>query len=184
MNSVELYKPGSVFKLSKLKMEKKKGNRNATSLVEIKKELQTLEPAALQEMCLRLAKHKKENKELLAYLLFEAHDEQGYINNVKEELGDLFKTLPPGNLYYVKKTMRKILRFTNRQIKYSGLKQTELELRIYFCNKMKEARIPLPPGSVLFNLYQQQRLKIMAALARLPEDLQFDYEREIANLSP
>jgi len=156
----------------------------ATSLTEIKKELQSLDPATLQDMCLRLAKYKKENKELFGYLLFEAHDEQGYINNVKEELGELFKTLPRANLYFVKKTLRKILRFTNRQIKYSGLKQTELELRICFCGKMKETRIPLHPGTVLHNLYQQQRLKISAALARLPEDLQFDYQREIANLSP
>ena len=153
-----------------------------TSLSEIKKELQTRDPATIQDMCLRLAKHKKENKELLAYLLFEAHDEQGYINSVKEELGEQFKALPPGNPYYIKKTLRKILRFTNRQIKYSGLKQTELELRICFCNKMKEARIPIHPGTVLFNLFQQQRLKITAVLAKLPEDLQFDYEREIATL--
>jgi len=155
----------------------------ATSLIEIKKELQTLDLPAMQAMCLRLAKNKKENKELLGYILFESHDEQGYINNVKEELTELFKTLQAGNLYYVKKTLRKILRFTNRQIKYSGLKQTELELRICFCGKMKETRIPLHPGTVLHNLYQQQRLKISAALARLPEDLQFDYQREIANLS-
>ena len=156
----------------------------ATSLSEIKKELQTLDPASIREMCLRLAKHKKENKELLGYLLFEAPDEQGYINTVKEELGELFKTLPSGNVYFIKKTLRKILRFTNRQIKYSGLRQTELELRICFCSKMKEARIPLHPGTVLFNLYHQQRLKISAALEKLPEDLQFDYQREIANLSP
>jgi len=155
----------------------------ATSLIEIKKELQTLDLPAMQAMCLRLAKNKKENKELLGYILFESHDEQGYINNVKEELTELFKTLQAGNLYFVKKTLRKILRFTNRQIKYSGLKQTELELRICFCGKMKETRIPLHPGTVLHNLYQQQRLKISAALARLPEDLQFDYQREIANLS-
>ncbi len=140
--------------------------------------------ATLRGMCLRLAKYKKENKELLGYLLFEAHDETGYINAAKEELGELFKTLPPSNLYLVKKTLRKILRFTNRQIKYSGLKQTELELRICFCIKMKEARVPLRPGTVLFNLYQQQILKIAAAQATLPEDIQFDYQREIANLSP
>jgi hypothetical protein len=159
------------------------GNMKAPSLNEIKKELQLQDAATIHDLCLRLAKHKKENKELLGYLLFEAHDEQGYLNTVKEELGELFKTLPPGNLYLIKKTLRKILRFTNRQIKYSGRKQTELELRICFCRYMKEARIPFPPGTVLFNLYQQQQLKISAAMAGLPEDLQFDYQREIANLS-
>ena len=37
----------------------------AATIHEIKQELVTLKPAALSELCLRLAKFKKENKELL-----------------------------------------------------------------------------------------------------------------------
>jgi len=128
---------------------------------------------------MRLAKYKKENKELLNYLLFEAHNEQAYVENVKEGLNELFLTLPSSNVYLIKKTLRKILRFANKQIKYSGIKQTELELRIFFCGKVKEAKIPLHTGTVLFNLYQMQLKKIEAALSKLPEDLQADYEREL-----
>lgn len=152
---------------------------NTASLQEIKKELHTLDQEAVESLCNRLAKYKKENKELLTYLLFEAHDERAYIENVKEELRELFKTLPSSNLYLIKKTLRKILRFANKQIKYSGIKQTELELRIFFCTKMKEAKIPRVPGTVLFNLYQQQLNKIETSFAKLPEDLQTDYEREL-----
>jgi hypothetical protein len=152
---------------------------NTASLQEIKKELRTLDPEKVQDLCNRLAKYKKENKELLTYLLFEAHDEHAYIENVKEELRELFKTLPSSNLYLIKKTLRKILRFANKQIKYSGIKQTELELRIFFCTKVKEARIPLHTGTVLFNLYQMQLKKIEAVLSKLQEDLQTDYESEM-----
>lgn len=155
----------------------------AASLNEIKKELLLIEPEAVREMCMRLAKFKKENKELITYLLFEAHNEQAYIENVKAEIEQLFESLPTGvNSYYIKKTLRKILRFTGRQIKYSGVRETELELRIFFCLKMKEARIPLSSGTVLFNIYQQQIKKINAILEKLPEDLQGDYEREIKML--
>src|SRR5260221_7828556 len=115
------------------------------SLQEIKKELRTLDADSLQELCMRLAKYKKENKELLNYLLFEAHNEQAYIENVKEELSELFKTVPSSNVYFVKKSLRKILRFANRQIKYSGIKQSELEVRIFFCTKVKEAKVPRQP---------------------------------------
>ena len=152
------------------------------SLSEIKKELHTLDQETVESLCNRLAKYKKENKELLTYLLFEAHDEKAYIENVKEELRELFKTLPSSNVYLIKKTLRKILRFANKQIKYSGIKQTELELRIFFCTKIKEARSPLHSGTVLFNLYQQQLKKIEAALSKLPEDLQADYERELKQI--
>lgn len=151
----------------------------AASLNEIKQEIRHLEPNMLSEMCMRLAKYKKENKELLTYLLFEAHNERDYIENVKAEIEVQFQDLPKGNTYFIKKTLRKILRFANRQIKYSGIKQTELEVRIYFCLQMKEARVPLQTGTVLYNLYHQQLKKINGILEKLPEDLQADYQHEI-----
>jgi hypothetical protein len=152
----------------------------AASLNEIKKELKTLDYDAVQELCMRLAKYKKENKELLTYLLYEAGNEQAYIAAIKEALDELFADLPVrNNLYLVKKTLRKILRFANKQIKYSGIKLTELELRMYFCTKMRNAKIPLSTGTVLFNMYQQQLKKIYTILDKLPEDLQLDYQAEL-----
>ncbi len=146
---------------------------------EIKKELQSCNDDQLRELCLRLARYKKENKELLNYLLFEAHNEKTFAANVKEEMDELFKTVPAGNSYLIKKSLRKVLRFANRQIKYSGNKQTELEIRIHFCTKMKQAKIMLAAGTVLFNLYQQQIKKIESALIKLPEDIRGDYDREL-----
>ena len=74
----------------------------AATLNEIKKELNSLGPERVIELCLRLARYKKESKELLTYLLFEAHNETTYIENVKNEIDELFNELPKGNLYYVK----------------------------------------------------------------------------------
>ncbi|HZI25728.1 MAG TPA: hypothetical protein VFD46_11645 [Chryseolinea sp.] len=152
---------------------------NTASLNEIKKELNTLDPEVVAGLCMRLAKYKKENKELLNYLLFEAHHEPAYITSVKEMIDEFFKDVPAANLYLTKKTLRKILRFVNKQIKYSGIVQTEIELRVYFCTKTREKRVPLTEGTVLFNLYQQQLKKINTCLGKLPEDLQADYQREI-----
>jgi hypothetical protein len=154
----------------------------AASLNEIKKELQHAESEVLAGLCMRLAKYKKENKELLSYLLFEAHNEQTYISAVKEEVDELFTTLPDRNVYLMKKTLRKILRVVNKQIKYSGIKETELDLRLYFCKKVRIARVPLTTGTVLFNMYQQQVKKITGALEKLPEDLQTDYAQAVAAL--
>lgn len=155
----------------------------AVSINEIKKELQALDVKTLRELCLRLAKYKKENKELLTYLLYESDNEQSYIRAVKEDVDDMFTQLPArNNLYYVKKSLRKILRLVNKQIKYSGMKQTELELRIHFCMKLQEAEIPLQDGTVLGNLYQQQLKKIYAIVLKLPEDLQLDYQRDVQQI--
>jgi len=155
----------------------------AASLNEIKKELIELDSKTVQDLCLRLAKYKKENKELLTYLLFEAHDETGYVESVKAEMDALFHTLPTGNVYYIKKSLRKILRVINKQIKYSGNKQSEAELRLYFCKKIKEAGVPLRSSTVLYNLNELQLKKINNVLAQLPEDLQYDYQHEIESLT-
>jgi len=149
------------------------------SLSDIRKELQHLDSDALQAFCLRLARYKKENKELLGYLLFDAHDEPSYIEQVKEQIEILFEEISDRNLYLTKKILRKILRYTNRQIKYSGIPQTELEIRIHFCEKIISAKIPLSTGTVLFNLYQQQLKKIESVLMKLPEDLQADYTQSL-----
>jgi hypothetical protein len=154
----------------------------SVSISDIRKELQHVDSDALQMLCLRLAKYKKENKELLSYLMFEAHDEPGYIQQVKTEIELLFEEISGRNLYLTKKILRKILRYTNRQIKYSGLPQTELELRIYFCEKVMAAQIPLSTGTVLYNLYQQQLKKISSVLSKLPEDLQADYSNELKTI--
>lgn len=153
------------------------------SLNDIRKDLQAADEETIRKICIRLARYKKENTELLTYLLYEAHNESGYIENVKEHIAELFTTLPKGgNTYFIKKTLRKILRFADRQIRYSGIKQTELEVRIFFCAKVKEEGVPLQPGTVLYNLYQQQLKKINAIFEKLPEDLQADYDREVKML--
>jgi hypothetical protein len=155
----------------------------AASMSEIRKQLTTLDSPALEQLCLSLARYKKENKELLTYLLFEANDEQAYINEIKLDVDGLFKALPKGNVYFIKKSVRKILRFINKHIRYSGSPSTELEVRIYFCLSMKSAGIPLDRSTVLHNLYQQQLKKIQAVLEKIPEDLHFDYEKELSTLA-
>lgn len=154
----------------------------AVSLNEIKKELAHLDGKRLQEICLRVAKYKVENKELLTYLLFEAHNEPAYISMVKAEMDELFETLPKGNVYYVKKSLRKILRITNKQVKYSGQATTEIELRLYFCMKVLSAGVPLLQSQVLTNLFEQQVRKIETVIGKLPEDLQYDYQADFESL--
>ena len=57
---------------------------------QLKDELKHNSSEELINLCLRLSRFKKENKELLTYLLFEAHDEDTYIENVKLEIDSLF----------------------------------------------------------------------------------------------
>ena len=154
----------------------------AVSINEIKKELAHLDSKSLQDLLMRVAKYRLENKELLTYLLFEAHNESAYITMVKSEIDQLFEGLPKGNVYYVKKSLRKILRITNKQIKYSGQATTEVELRLYFCLKVISAGIPLHQSQVLTNLFEKQVKKLETVIGKLPEDLRYDYQSDLQSL--
>ncbi len=154
----------------------------SSSVHEIKQELLTLKAAELTALCLRLARFKKENKEILTYLLFEAQDEQGYIKSVKQEIEELFATINISQLYFAKKTLRKIVRVINKHSRYSGNKQTDIELRIFFCQQLKASGIPIRKNALINNIFTGQLKKIDAVLAILHEDLQHDYSKEISAL--
>ena len=154
----------------------------AASLNELQKELNSLPPKRVLKICSRLIKYKKENKELLTYLLFEADDEEAYKKSIREEVDKQFLDMNKSNLYLAKKSLRKILRTLNKFIRYSGSKQTEAELRIYYCTKLKKSGIPIKKSQVLLNLYNNQVKKINISLSKLHEDLQTDYLREMKEL--
>jgi len=150
---------------------------NTASVSDLKEELKTLKPVQLVELCLRLSRFKKENKELLTYLLFEAHNEEGYVESIKKEIDGLFAEINLSHLYFAKKSLRKIVRIINKYCRYSNVKQTEIELRIYFCITLQNSDIPVERNMVINNIYKSQLKKIDSLLGSLHEDLQHDYSR-------
>ena len=74
----------------------------AATVTEIKKELMHRSQDELLNYCLHLSRFKKENKELLTYLLFESHDEQSYIEGIKEEVEQLFSEINNNSYFYIK----------------------------------------------------------------------------------
>src|SRR5688572_3325854 len=104
----------------------------AASSSEIKTALKQRTPAELIETCLRLARFKKENKELLTYILFEADDRESYIRSVKTEMTDRFAEVNTASVHYAKKSLRKILRNANKFIRYSGDEVVETEVLLHY----------------------------------------------------
>jgi len=144
------------------------------SIKEIKDTLQDLGHPQLTEICLRLSKFKKENKELLTYLLFEAYDEPAYINNVKSTLDDMFAEVNKKNLYYAKKNIRKILRTANKYIRYSGNDITEPEILLYVALQIVALGLDIKKSQTLANLYNGILKKIDKSISSLHEDIQYD----------
>ena len=150
------------------------------TLSEIKKELDHLKPQELLNLCIALAKYKKETKEYLGYLLFEAHNKRDFLNDVKKEIDEHFMNLSPQlNLYYVKKSLRKLLRILLKYTKYADDKALTAEVYIYFCLKLKKSGIPYQNSQLLVNLMAQQIKKINSVINTLHPDLQSDFVKDL-----
>lgn len=152
------------------------------SIVTIRKELQELNREDLMELCLRLGRFKNENKALLTYLLFEAHHEDSYIASVKETLDEQFDGMNTDSYFYMKKTIRKILRQIRTYARYSNHKSTEVELLLYFCQRLNNLKPSIHRNRTLNNLYERQRVAISKKIKALHEDLQYDYQAQLEEL--
>lgn len=155
----------------------------AAGLSDIKKELEFLEPKKLLELCIALAKYKKDNKEYLGFLLFEEHDKTQFVKEVKLEIDEHFELLKTqSNLYYVKKSLRKLLRIITKYTKYVDDKGLSAEMYIYFCSKLKHSGIPYYKSQMLVNLMEQQIKKINSLITTLHPDLQNDYLNDLEKI--
>ena len=154
----------------------------AASLKDLKIELTERSHSDLLHVCLQLAKFKKENKEWMTYHLFEAADEAAYVQKVQAETDALFAGLNTKRFFYMKKSIRKILRILKTRIRYSKKKTTEVELLLYFCHKLGQVKPSIRQNSVLKNLYLRELASIEKKTAVLHEDLQYEYHLELKSL--
>ena len=154
----------------------------AAAVAQIKKELSFRSSEEIEKLCLRLARFKKENKELLTYLLFESENEAHYVETVKQAMDEQFEAINKKNVYYIKKSVRKILRETKKYIRYSNVKETEVLLLLYFCESLLNLTPTILKNRTLSNLFDRQILLVQKKINGLHEDLQFDYTKELNNL--
>jgi hypothetical protein len=149
---------------------------------EIRQELSYISQKEMIEICLRLSRFKKENKELLTYLLVEKQDEETFIEGVKQQMDEQFETINTKTFYYIKKSVRKILASTKKYIRYSQNKETEAELLLYFCHKLKKFKPSVLRSSPMKSMYIRQMDSIKKIVSGLHEDLQYDFQIEIDEL--
>lgn len=154
----------------------------AASVVEIRKALKHCDQEELSALCLRLAKFKKENKELLTYLLFESGHEESYIQGVKDEMDVLLGQINTSSQYYIRKSMRKVLREIRKFARYSGKKETEVELLLFFCERLINFQPSVRQNRSMMKLYQRQLFGVKQKIKKLHPDLQYDFQQELNEL--
>ncbi|EOR93065.1 hypothetical protein ADIARSV_3754 [Arcticibacter svalbardensis MN12-7] len=144
------------------------------SLTEIKKEIKSINPTELVEICFKLAKFKKENKEFLHYLLYESEYPLNYAEKVKSSLQPSLESLNKSN-YLKMKELRKQLRIVTKHIRYTSSIEVEITLLTWFATMMVHYADVRSSNKALFALFTRQLEKIHKSFAKLHEDLQLDY---------
>lgn len=152
------------------------------SIKEIKEELQALNPATLSDIIMRLGRFKKENKELLTYLLLYKNDETRYIAEIKESMHIMFTEVNVKASYITKKNLRKILRSTNRYIKYTSANETEIELLMFFIEEFNGLGINISKNVTLQKMHASVMTRVQKSILSLHEDLQYDYSKRFEEL--
>lgn len=145
---------------------------------ELRQSLSGLKQKELVEICARLVKYKKENKEFVSYLLLFNDDEAGFIKAVKDEINEGFSGINASNTYYFMKSGRKILKATNKYCRFSLKTETEVELLLHFIGQFLQHG-KMANSITVARFSERLLVRLRKKIRLLHEDLQFDYQQEL-----
>ncbi len=152
------------------------------SLSDIRKELAYASPEELKSLCLRMARFKKENKEHLAFLLFQKN-EADFIKSVKAEISDALDDIHRIHAFQARKVLQKTLRTIVKYKKFCLSKVFEMEVMLHFIRSMQAKQISEYTSSYTGQFYKKQQLKLVKILESLDEELSMDYRDEVEDLT-
>jgi|TARA_R110000737_G_scaffold202403_1_gene221594 hypothetical protein len=147
----------------------------ASSLKDIKADLKNSSKDELLELTLRLIRFKKDNKELITYLLYESDNDDLFIESCKSDMNESFAQINRSSFFFIRKAIRKILSLTKKNIRYAQKKNIEIELLLHFCKLLTEFRPKISRNKVLMNTLETQTRMLRKSISTMNEDLQHDY---------
>ena len=154
---------------------------DTASIKQLKDTLSTLGREELTGLLLRMVKFKKENKELLTFLLFEADDLDAYVYEISQEIKDEFENYRLKTAYYKRKGCRRILRILKKYIKYAADKEVEVRLLLAYVSMVAESKAFIT-DRVIQKIAFRQLLLAEKSIVKLHEDLQYEYKLELEEL--
>lgn len=147
------------------------------ALADIKQALQQATPNELRDLCVRLARFKQDNKQLLHYALFYQDRPEVFIEEVNVRLKEAVETFNYSHAYWVKKGLRKWQRQVNLLGRISGEPWVQAKLQGMYALACYEAASKVAATEVLTNLCAQATKKFYAQVAKLEADWQHDLTR-------
>ncbi|MAJ31248.1 MAG: hypothetical protein CMC18_01145 [Flavobacteriaceae bacterium] len=154
---------------------------DTASIKQLKDTLSTLGREELIGLLLRMVKFKKENKELLTFLLFEVDDLDTYVYEITLEIKEEFENYRLKTAYYKRKGCRRILRVLKKYIKYAADKEVEVRLLLAYVSIAADFETYIN-DRVIQKIAFRQLLLAEKSILKLHEDLQYEYKLELEEL--
>ena len=154
---------------------------DTASIKQLKDTLSTLGREELIGLLLHMVKFKKENKELLTFLLFEADDLDAYVHEITLLIKDEFENYRLKTAYYKRKGCRRVLRMLKKYIKYAADKEVEVRLLLAYVSMVAESKSFIN-DRVIQKIALRQLLLAEKSIVKLHEDLQYEYKLELEEL--
>lgn len=152
------------------------------SLADLKKELKHFSKEEIAQWYLDLVKFKKVNKGFASFQVFHSSSEEKFIEEVKSDVSELFQEINHENAYYVKKCLQKINRQLTIVLSYPLEDVSKIDLCIHFLEEFNSHVPQKKRHTVILNIYLRVLTKLEKWIAKLHEDLQFDYESKMSDL--
>ena len=109
-------------------------------------------------------------------MLFDAQNETQFVEQIKNFINDEFAEINTKNYYWMRKSIRKVLKDIKKYIRFSKNKDTEIELLLHFLAQMLQLQPDVMKDKRLRNLYERNLLMVDKKISGVHEDLQYDYQ--------
>ncbi|MFM7709422.1 MAG: hypothetical protein ACKO5C_00765 [Ferruginibacter sp.] len=150
---------------------------------ELRKRTADLQTSELIQLLSRLMRFKRENKELVAYELFVRDQPEVWFSEIRESFNSELETMNTSHPYFMKKTMRKLIRRAKTYARYAGDPAIESELFCGLLEVFNEHHLHVHPSDIVRKIYYDTFTRLEKNISKLHEDLQYDFERRLADLS-
>jgi hypothetical protein len=154
-----------------------------TGIHEIRVKTNELSVESMHRLLTRLMRFKRENKELVAFELFVRDEPEAWFADIRKECHATLDDMNTSHPYFMKKTLRKLIRTVKTYARYAGDPAIEAELLCILLEAFHQRRLHEHTADKIQKIVTDTQVRLQKIIAKLHDDLQYDFIRRLANLS-
>ena len=154
-----------------------------TGIHELRVKTNDLSVESLHRLLTRLMRFKRENKELVAFELFIRAEPENWFADIREECNVTLNEMNTSHPYFMRKTMRKLIRTLKTYARYAGDPAIEAELLCILLEAFHQKHLHEHTAEKIRKIVTDTQVRLQKMISKLHDDLQYDFIRRLADIS-